>query len=940
MKNSRAIFRLRPLLLRYPSKTCRSDNPDRASGYPRVGSWLGEIALAVILFCSLHPARAGSISIGFEPADSIPGTLYGTATVDVSGGASDSGVLKMNTANGQAGFLVLDDLDGGQAVGSFLATFSLRTGSDTSTVLHGDGFSFNFGSDIPDDSFALPEEGIGSGLRVSFDTFNNAGPANEAPAVEVTFGNQIIASRTVDFLSTGTGYVTVKIEAHPEGTLDVYYGTNAVFTNLLCYSPIAGRFSLAANAAAERFVGDPVDLYWVDNLSITTSVSQSTFILSAAPRGNSVSPDAVIAIQLQDVTTHADTNSVQLKLDNLSVAASVKKTGGLTTITHAPPSFLAPGSTHLVTLAYADDAVPLTTNIVSYSFKVYPYITLPTSYAVSAGTVDTSSRGFKLRTHQISSDVGTSVQRAELQLANKLLNPLDGTTLTNIADLSSANPDGTFDVTNYLDFSTFPSPTGFFSNDVFPPGLAGTDQYALEILTFLNLLPGAYTFGVDAVRNYNTTAPGSFQESGFRLTAGANPRDLFATEIASFDKGRPEGENQFSFVVQEAGIFPFRLVWFSGAGPSSFEWYQVTSQGNRILLGDTGSGGLTAYKEALLTHPFAQYTTTPRPGETSVAQNTGIQLTVVDGSANLQANTIRLSLNGTPVAASISNNPVAPGLTQISYQPPSDLAAGTTNIVRLVFADSGGAPYDQEWSFLVAGNAAIPGLLAVEAEHFATNTPIEINGTSWELTTTNGSFSGDGAMVALPNVNLNVNVDTSISPRLDYILNFTEVGTYYVWVRASGDSAPGVSQNDSVNVGIDGVLPDSSAKISGFPPGGYVWSRNTVASTPATLVVSKAGSHVVNVWMREDGFIFDKLLLTTNAAYTPTGFGPAETSGNTQLVLSYTLIDGGLQLSWTGSAVLQSAEEVTGPYTPAAEGSLSPVIISLDHPRRFFRLAK
>src|SRR6185436_20958838 len=102
------------------------------------------------------------------------------------------------------------------------------------------------------------------------------------------------------------------------------------------------------------------------------------------------------------------------------------------------------------------------------------------------------------------------------------------------------------------------------------------------------------TFGVDEVRNYNTTAPGSFQESGFRLTAGTNPRDLFATEIASFDKSRPEGENQFSFVVQEAGIFPFRLVWFSGAGPSSLEWYQVTSQGNRILLGDTGSGGLIA----------------------------------------------------------------------------------------------------------------------------------------------------------------------------------------------------------------------------------------------------------------------------------------------------------------------------------------------------------
>ena len=843
----------------------------------------------------------------------------------------------MNTANGQAGFLVLDDLDGGQAVGSFVATFNLRTGSDTSTVLHGDGLSFSFGPDIPDEAFAFPEEGTGSGLRVSFDTFNNAGPANEAPAIEVTFGNQVVASRAVNYLSTGTGLVAVKIEVHPEGTLDVLFGTNTVFTNLLCFSPIAGRFSLAANAAAERFVGDPVDLYWVDNLSITTTVSPTTFVQSASPRGSSVSPDAVIAIQLQDATTHANTNSVQLKWDNSTVAATVNKTGGLTTITFDPPGLLGPGSTHLVALNYADDAVPPKTNSVSYSFTVYPYVTFPPDYAMSAASINTTSSGFKLRTHQISTDVGTSVQRAELQFANKLLSPLDGTVLPNMADLSAANPDGTFDIPSYIDFSTLSSPEGFFLNDVPPPGLVGPDQYALEIMTFLNLAPGSYTLGVDAVRNYNTTAPGSFRESGFRLTAGANPRDLFAPEIASFDKSRPEGERQFSFVVQQAGIYPFRLLWFSGAGDSRLEWYQVTTQGTRVLLGDTGSGGLTAYKDAVVTHPFVQYTTSPRPGETSVATNASISLTLVDGSATVRTNTIQLSLNNAPVAASIRTDPAAPGLTQVSYQPA--LAAGSTNTVRLVFADSDGSPYDQQWSFTVAGNAAIPGLLAVEAEHFATNTPVAANGTSWELTTANAGFSADGAMEAVPNVNLNVNVDTTISPRLDYDLSFAVAGTYYVWVRALADSAPGSSQSDSVNVGLDGVLPDSSAKITGFPPGGFVWSRITVASTPATIVVSNAGPHVVNVWMREDGFIFDKLLFTTNNAYVPTGFGPAETT-TTPPVLNYHLVGNSVELSWLGAGVLQSSTEVAGPYTPFPGGSTSPVTILFDQPRRFFRVAK
>ncbi|MCI0464734.1 MAG: hypothetical protein L0Z62_48035, partial [Gemmataceae bacterium] len=36
------------------------------------------------------------------------------------------------------------------------------------------------------------------------------------------------------------------------------------------------------------------------------------------------------------------------------------------------------------------------------------------------------------------------------------------------------------------------------------------------------------------------------------------------------------------------------------------------------------------------------------------------------------------------------------------------------------------------------------------------------------------------------------------------------------------------------------------------------------------------GLHTVNLWMREDGTVVDKLLLTTNAAYTPTGLGPTQ----------------------------------------------------------------
>ena len=111
------------------------------------------------------------------------------------------------------------------------------------------------------------------------------------------------------------------------------------------------------------------------------------------------------------------------------------------------------------------------------------------------------------------------------------------------------------------------------------------------------------------------------------------------------------------------------------------------------------------------------------------------------------------------------------------------------------------------------------------------------------------------------------------SPRLDYTVNFTQAGTYYVWVRGIGAT----DTDDSLHVGLDGAALTSSGN-TGFQNryglgvvGGQHYGRGSVA----TINVASAGVHTVNVWMREDGFIFDKLVLTANSVYMPTGTGPA-----------------------------------------------------------------
>ena len=49
---------------------------------------------------------------------------------------------------------------------------------------------------------------------------------------------------------------------------------------------------------------------------------------------------------------------------------------------------------------------------------------------------------------------------------------------------------------------------------------------------------------------------------------------------------------------------------------------------------------------------------------------------------------------------------------------------------------------------------------------------------------------------------------------------------------------------------------------------------STMDGVVATVNVSSMGVHVVNLWMREDGFVADKIVLTTSDSFVPTGLEP------------------------------------------------------------------
>jgi len=230
------------------------------------------------------------------------------------------------------------------------------------------------------------------------------------------------------------------------------------------------------------------------------------------------------------------------------------------------------------------------------------------------------------------------------------------------------------------------------------------------------------------------------------------------------------------------------------------------------------------------------------------------------------------------------------------------------------------------------GGSGVDALAVLEAEHYnqkisgmPAGATEEIN---WTEVTNPTGFSGTGAMQALPNntvTPVNVNIDVSASPRMDYKVNFTKTGIYYIWVRGLGDSGTGnPSADDSVNIGLDMTLPSTSDRISVFTlNAGYIWSNGLgdgALDGPATFEVSTPGTHVVNVWMREDGFIIDKLLLTQDSAFTPTGTGPAESpvagTGGAHLTISSS--NGNIAITWDAPGTLVSSDTVNGTYTPVA----------------------
>jgi hypothetical protein len=163
------------------------------------------------------------------------------------------------------------------------------------------------------------------------------------------------------------------------------------------------------------------------------------------------------------------------------------------------------------------------------------------------------------------------------------------------------------------------------------------------------------------------------------------------------------------------------------------------------------------------------------------------------------------------------------------------------------------------------------GMVVMEAER--ADAVISRGGKSWTPVPDRAGYTGSGAMFNNPDTGVQIDSGyATTSPEMQYRVQFTTTGTYYVWLRAWAND----TSDNSVNVGLNGQAVQTADRISVGTYGSWTWIRTTMDGPVATVVVTSAGVQTLNVWMREDGLRIDRVLLTTSQSFIPTGSGPAE----------------------------------------------------------------
>ena len=106
-----------------------------------------------------------------------------------------------------------------------------------------------------------------------------------------------------------------------------------------------------------------------------------------------------------------------------------------------------------------------------------------------------------------------------------------------------------------------------------------------------------------------------------------------------------------------------------------------------------------------------------------------------------------------------------------------------------------------------------------------------------------------------------------------FAVKIPQPGRYFLWVRAYSTG----TEDNGIHAGLDGMWPESGRRLQWCEgKGAWTWASKQRTATQHCgeqgkiwLDIPTAGSHEVHFSLREDGFRFDRFLLTLDSAYRP-----------------------------------------------------------------------
>ncbi len=703
-----------------------------------------------------------------------------------------------------------------------------------------------------------------------------------------------------------------------------------------------------------------------------------SFVHPFRASGNPYLPTTDLIAKIQDGDTAVDQGSIKLYLDGTEVAVTKSKTGNTTTVTHSPAGFLSAG-THTLKVTFSAGSQNYEG---STDFTIAELPVVPPSLALPAGAVNTANRGFLVKTVQNASYTDLGTRGNDTYAAESQINGLLG--LPNTADLSSfTGPQGRYvetDVINYYStgdvgyftdgngYPNLPVPgipgidprgSGAFPDATdFPDG--GTDSYSQEILTVLDLPAGLVAMNVAS-------------DDGFRLTIG-NPNEWWTLPVVvgEFSGGRGAGTaldsgTTFIFYVQQAGLYPARLVWYEGGGGSSCEWSsrmpvdENTGQpnhNNATLINDSlVATAIKAYQYPF-PNPNVPWVKSFAPGRdytSSASQaragaDATVSAVIVEGTANIDPASVQLTVDGNPVTPTVTK---AGGELKITYTPTSPWADGLHPVV-LTFGDR-----TVSWSFRTTSAMKTPTFF-IEAEDFDNNGAGLAEAS--QMPYAGGAYAGlkaiagtdyqrdDSASSPLYRHGVNPRVsmdrtgdrtrgvgDIKVNFKLGWIgggqwYNYTRdlpAGKYNVYAAIShGESNPG-----QLAATLQKVTGGTVTDLGVFnAPGTGGWGNNALVplktAPDGNLVELELGGPTTLRYAASSGDWDFMLLVPAETVVTPPQF--------TGIRLNP---DRTITIEWTGGGTLQAAPTVTGPWVDVT-GATSPFTFTPTEQMQFGRIRR